>query len=112
MARFLLLSVFQFRPLKSVRWRNKDLTPEEQETFKGAYAFRFLFNHLDEEIKKLGANLDMMVDGNHAYDTLQLILLEKENRILITNEKTFHNSRERVPRIMRWVDFKNSYLAK
>jgi hypothetical protein len=44
------------------------------------------------------------------YDTLQLLLLGNENRVLITDDGVFHRSMEKVLRIMKWEEFKREFI--
>jgi hypothetical protein len=88
----------------------KDLTDKEQEIFRNSYDFVLLFNHLDHIIKSIGHQEYNNIDGNHVYDTLQLLLLGDENRVLITDDGAFYRSREKVLRIMRWEEFKREFI--
>jgi hypothetical protein len=88
----------------------KDLTDEEQKVFRESCDFSFLFNHLDHIIKSMLSQGHNKVDGNHAYDTLQLLLLGNESRMLITDDGAFHRSREKVLRIMKWEEFKREFI--
>lgn len=88
----------------------QNLTTEEQDRFSMALmegAGRLFQTHCMNLIKKT-VDDGRRVDPNDLYDMLQLILLENDNALFVTSEKTFflyEIDHDQPKRVLRWTNF-------
>lgn len=83
----------------------QNLTSEEQDRFLMALmesGGRLFQTHCMNLVKET-VNNGRRVDPNDLYDMLQLILLEKDNALFVTSDKTFFLDQPK--RVLRWTDF-------
>lgn len=88
----------------------QNLTSEEQDRFSKALmegVGRLFQTHCMNLVKKT-VNDARKVDPNDLYDMLQLILLENDNALFVTSDKTFflyEIDHDQPKRVLRWTDF-------
>jgi hypothetical protein len=88
----------------------QNLTTEEQNRFSMALiegVGRLFQTHCMNLVKKT-VNDGRRVDPNDLYDMLQLILLENDNALFVTSEKTFflyEIDHDQPKRVLRWANF-------
>jgi hypothetical protein len=89
------------------------LTQEERDRFTIALtdgAGKLFHTHCTSLVIRT-INEKKKVDPNDLYDMLQLILLRHNNRLFVTNEKSFFQYQltdPKIERVLPWTDFRNS----
>ena len=88
----------------------QNLTAEEQDRFSIALTQgvgQLFQTHCTNLVKKT-VNDERKIDPNDLYDMLQLILLENDNALFVTSEKTFflyEIDHDQPKRVLRWANF-------
>lgn len=105
-----LAHFFLFERPTNGRMSLQNLTREEQNRFYMALmeGVGLLFQTHCMTLVKKTVNDGRRVDPNDLYDMLQLILLEDDNALFVTSEKTFflYETDQDLPkRVLRWRDF-------
>jgi len=83
----------------------QNLTSEEQDRFHMALmeGVGLLFQTHCMNLVKETVNKGRRVDPNDLYDMLQLMLLEEDNALFVTSDKTFFLDQPK--KVLRWTDF-------